>query len=60
MSRHDHVLRVLPLMGHAMLDSLTVSDLANHLLNIDRTSHSERFPADVVVEFKPRTFKELR
>jgi hypothetical protein len=47
-------------MGHAMLDSLTVSDLANHLLNIDRTSHSERFPADVVVEFKPRTFKELR
>jgi len=60
MSRRDHVLRVLPLMGNAMLDPLTVSDLANHLLNIDRTSHPERFPPDVIVEFKPRTFKELR
>lgn len=57
-SRGDHVLRVLPLMGSTMLDPLTVSDLANHLLNIDRTSHPERFAPDVIVEFKPRTFKE--
>ncbi|MET0985863.1 MAG: hypothetical protein ABW034_10695 [Steroidobacteraceae bacterium] len=59
-SRGDHVLRVLPLMGTAKLDPLGVSDLVNHLLHIDRDGHPERFAPDVIVEFKPRTFKEFR
>lgn len=59
-SRGDHLLRVLPLMGTAKLDPLSVSDLVNHLLRIDRESHPERFAPDVIVEFKPRTFKEFR
>ncbi|MET0660745.1 MAG: hypothetical protein ABW110_21585 [Steroidobacteraceae bacterium] len=59
-SRGDHVLRVLPLMGAAGLDPLGVSDLVNHLLHIDRDGHPERFAPDIIVEFKPRTFKEFR
>jgi hypothetical protein len=58
--RGDHVLRVVPLMGMAKLDPLSVSDLVNHLLTIDRGTHPERFAPDVIVEFKPRTFKEFR
>jgi hypothetical protein len=57
-NRGDYVLRVLPLMGTSALDPLTISDLSNHLLNIDRGTHPERFAPDVLVEFKPRTFKE--
>lgn len=59
-SRGDHVLRALPLMGTAKLDPLGISDLVNHLLHIDRDGHPERFAPDVIVEFKPRTFKEFR
>lgn len=58
--RGDHVLRALPLMGAAKLDPLNVADLVNHLLKIDRDGHPERFAPDVIVEFKPRTFKAFR